>query len=90
MERVEKRLELLGAQEEISEPVGETERGQLAALTTQLAEPELSQEARLYIASQMHILLVGREMAWAELPINDYGRKQWEHPPPSPVLLGVG
>jgi hypothetical protein len=37
----------------------------------------------------MHILLVSREVAWGEPPINNYGRKQWEHPPPSPVLLGV-
>jgi hypothetical protein len=62
-----------------------------AALPThfQLGEPELSLEARLEIASQMYSILVGKEMAWEELPINEDGGKQWKHPPPSPVLLGV-
>ena len=90
MAKVEKRLELLGAPEEGSAPIEASERQQLLALAVQLAQPEVSAEARLSIVSQMHILLVGKEMAWEEPSINDYGRKQWEHPPPSPVLFGVG
>lgn len=90
MGKVEKRLELLGTPEEVSALIETSERQQLLALAAQLAQPEVSAEARLSIASQMHILLVGKEVAWEEPPINDYGRKQWEHPPPSPVLLGVG
>ncbi|MEJ2601388.1 MAG: hypothetical protein P8Z00_23885 [Anaerolineales bacterium] len=77
MEKVEKRLELLGAPEEVSAPIEASERQQLLALAVQLALPEVSAEARLSIASQMQILLVGKEMAWEEPPINDYGRKQW-------------
>jgi transposase len=66
----------------------ESERGQLIALTAQLAEPELSVEARLGIAAQMRYLLVGEALALDPFPLNDDGRKQWEHPPPSPMLLG--
>ena len=90
MERVEKRLELLGAQEETGDPVGETEGDQLLAFASQLVQPALSVGTHLEIAAWMHTLLNGMEMAWGEPPINDYGRKQWEHPLPSPVLLGAG
>lgn len=61
----------------------------LLALTAQLAVPELSLEARLGIAAQMSFLLTGGEIMLASFPVNEYGRKLWEHPPPSPVLLGV-
>jgi hypothetical protein len=89
MQRIEKRLELLGAQEQTSEPSGVAERGQLLALTERLAEPELSLGARPEIAAQKHSILVGKQMAWAEPLINNDGRKLWEHPPPSPVFLRV-
>lgn len=88
MERVEKRLELLGAPAEEQQQLAGSERTQLLALTAQLAEPGLSLEARLEIATLMRLLLVGGEMVPVESPNNDNGRKQWEHPPPSPVLLG--
>jgi site-specific recombinase XerD len=88
MEQVEKRMELLGAPQETRESIGETERDQLLALTERLTTPILSVEARLEIAALMRLLLVGREMVPVEIPINDNGRKQLEHPPPSPVLLG--
>jgi hypothetical protein len=42
MERVEKRLELLGVLEESIKLISEIERSQLLAFTTQLAEPALS------------------------------------------------
>jgi hypothetical protein len=87
MEWVEQRLELLGAPQETSESIGETERGQLLALTAQLTAPMLSLKARLEIAALMRLLLVGGEMVPLEVSENGNGRKQWEHPPPSPVLL---
>ena len=68
MERVEKRLELLGAPDPTSEPLDQGERSQLHDLTVQLAEPELSLEACLEIAAQMRFLLVGREMVSTETP----------------------
>jgi hypothetical protein len=51
MERVEKRMELLGAPEEVSAPIEASERQQLLALAVQLAQTEMSAEARLSIAS---------------------------------------
>ena len=88
MERVEKRLELLGAPAEEQQALVGSERAQLLALTERLTAPALSVAARLEIATLMRFLLVGKEMAPVETPVNDNGRKQWEHPPPSPVLLG--
>jgi site-specific recombinase XerD len=88
MERIEQRMELLGEQERPVPPISENERGQLLVFAAQLAQPELSLEARLEIAALMSFLLHSREMT----PINDYGRKQSDvleaHPPPSPVLIG--
>ncbi len=49
--RVEKRLELLGAQEEFGAPNGETECSQLITLTAKLSKTELSLETRLDIAA---------------------------------------
>lgn len=90
MERVEKRLELLGVLEESIKLISEIERSQLLAFTTQLAEPALGVGTHLEIATRMHTLLNGMEMAWGEPPINDDERKQWGHPLPSPVLLEGG
>ena len=73
---------------EEQQPLAGSERVQLLALTEQLTAPMLSVEARLEIAALMRLLLVGGEMVPVEIPVNDNGRKQWEHPPPSPVLLG--
>jgi integrase/recombinase XerD len=89
MEQVERRLELLGAPKLTREPISENERDQLLTLTEQLFALEMSAAARMEIASQMYYELVGREIAWEDPPIDDNGRKQWNHPPPSPVLLGV-
>lgn len=59
MGSVEKRLELMGQPDEKEEPVSEDQRGQIMALTEQLAEPELSLEARLVIAAQIRLVLLG-------------------------------
>lgn len=48
-------------------PLARPSAAQLIALTEQLAEPELSLEARLDLVLQMHNLLFGGEMAW-EMP----------------------
>ena len=41
----------------------EDARGQILALTTQLAAPELSAEARLVIAAQIRLVLLGETQA---------------------------
>jgi hypothetical protein len=89
MERVEQRLGLFGEPGIFTRRIDENERGQLIGLVARLAQPELSLEARLEIATLMSRLLSGPEA----VPINNYGRKQSDvlevHPPPSPVLVGV-
>jgi len=68
--------------------INDFERSQLMELATQLAQPELSLEARLEIAAQMSDLLTGREA----IPLNENGRKQAGvqdgQRAPSPVFLG--
>jgi hypothetical protein len=87
MRSVEKRLERLGQPEEKQVSVTEGEREQVLALTTQLAEPELSLEARLVIVTQIRLVLLGEQMALNAPPISE--RRQPEvHPPPSLNVLG--
>lgn len=81
-------MDLLGQPEETEGPVSEDERGQILALTVQLAEPELSAEARLVIAAQIRLVLLGEAKALQAWPENNYGEKQLDHPPPSSVFLG--
>ncbi len=64
MSSVEKRLGLLGQPEEQEEPVLDYEREQILALTEKLAEPELSVEARLVIAAQIRLVLLGEMKAF--------------------------
>ena len=85
---VEKRLDLLGVPAEEQKQLAESDRGQFLALTARLTAPALSLEARLEIVALMRLLLVGGEMVPVEIPKNDNGRKQWEIPLPSPVLIG--
>lgn len=59
MSQIEKRLDLLGSQEEVTAPIGKDERAQLLMLTTQLEQPELNLDARLSIVSQMREVLLG-------------------------------
>ena len=88
MSSVEKHLDLLGQPEEKEEPVSEDERGQILALTEKLVEPELSAEARLVIAAQIRLVLLGEAKALQASPEYNYGRKQQDHPPPSLNVLG--
>jgi hypothetical protein len=84
MSSVEKRLDLLGQPEEKEEPVSEDERGQILALTEKLAEPELSAEARLVIATQIRLVLLGEAVTFAApmpaIPMN--AQSVLEHAPP--------
>jgi hypothetical protein len=68
MSQVEKRLDLLGIQQEASTPIAESERTQLLALTTQLEQPELSLDTRLEITAQMRELLLGKEEIQMSIP----------------------
>lgn len=86
MHSVEKRLELLGQPEEKQEAVTEGEREQVLALAAQLAEPELSLEARLVIVAQIRVVLSKEPVALNTPPISE--RRQRAHPPPSLDVLG--
>lgn len=89
MSSVEKRLELIGQPEEKEEPVTEDERGQILALTEKLAEPELRTEARLVIAAQIRLVLLGEMKALpSQMPALQSSRSlSPDHPPPESVHL---
>jgi len=89
MGSVEKRLELLGQPEEKEEPVSEDERGQILALTAQLAEPELSVEARLVIAAQIRLVLLGEMKTFpSQMPVLVTNQSlPLVHPPPESVQM---
>ena len=57
MSSVEKRLNLLGKEEEKPQEVSEGERGELLVLTDQLLGPKISLELCLEIATQMNVVL---------------------------------
>lgn len=84
MNSVEKRLDLLGQPEGQEEPVSEHERGQILALTEKLAEPELSAEARLVIAAQIRLVLLGEMKTFpSQMPALELNRSlPPAHPPP--------
>lgn len=87
MSSVEKRLELLGRPEEKEEPVTEDERGQILALTEKLVEPELSAEARLVIAAQIRLVLLGELKASpSQTPGFETNQSLLsDHPPPESI-----
>ncbi len=58
MERIERRLDLSGAEDGGDEPVAADERAQLLDLARELAQPELSAETRLALAERMQRLLL--------------------------------
>ncbi|MCM1566090.1 MAG: tyrosine-type recombinase/integrase [Dehalobacter sp.] len=87
MSSVEKRLDLLDEPEEKEEPGSEDERGQILALTEKLAEPELSAEARLVIAAQILLVLLGEMKAFSsQVPALEPG---WSLPPDHPLPESV-
>ncbi len=69
--------------------IDEKERQQLLALAEQLAQPDLSLENRLELAMCLRQVLNCELFPPKNTLIIDCERKQWEHPPPSPALLGV-
>ena len=87
MRSIKKRLELMGQPEEKPEAVSEGEREQVLALTTQLAEPELSLEARLVIVAQLRLVMLGEQVA-LNAPLIRERRQLDDHPPPSLNVLG--
>jgi integrase/recombinase XerD len=88
IQRVELRLALPEG-EKWSGTIDKDERRQLLAMAEQLAQPDLSLENRLELANYMRQVL-NSELFPPQNPLYiDCERKQWEHPPPSPALLGV-
>ena len=90
MEQVEKRLELLEAQEETKRADWRDRALPASCIDGAVGGAGAEPGSASGIAAQMSFLLTGEAMVLASFPINEYGRKLWEHPPPSPVLLGVG
>jgi hypothetical protein len=84
MRSVEKRMELLGQQEEKEEPVTEDERRQTLALTEKLIKPELCANARLAIAAQIRLVVLAEVKELQVSFENNPGRKPQDHPPPPP------
>ena len=84
MSSVEKRMDLMGQPEEKEEPVSEDERGRILALTERLTEPDLSADARLVIAAQIRLVLLGEAVAFPTpipaIPVN--AQSVLEHAPP--------
>jgi len=84
MSSVERRLELMAQPEEEEKPSNEDARGRILALTEQLSAPELSLEARLVIAAQIRLVLLGETPAFSletPGPVFVLGAP-FEHPPP--------
>jgi len=84
MYSVEKRLRLLDEPEEKGEPFSEDKRGQILALSEKLAEPEVSAEARLAIAAQIRLVLLGGVKS-ISVEVRRMGQLEsglLEHPPP--------
>jgi hypothetical protein len=87
MSSVEKRLDLLDEPQEKEEPVSEDERGQILALAEKVAEPELSAEARLVIAAQIRLALLGEMKPFpSQIPVLEPNLSlPPAHPPPESV-----
>lgn len=75
MSSVEKRLDLLDQPEENEDSVTEDERGQILVLTEKLTETELSAEARLVIAAQIRLVLLGEAKALQASPRKQLRKK---------------
>ena len=80
MQQIEQRLDLLaGAQAPASGAIAPDERQQLIGLAAQMAQPALSQPARLEIAAQMRQVLTGLE---APSTVPTVSGPQRNRPPP--------
>jgi site-specific recombinase XerD len=62
MEQVERRIDLVGSASIARPTLGDSERGWLLQLAERLAEPTLSDEARLELAAQMRKVLMGEDV----------------------------
>jgi hypothetical protein len=90
MEVVEQRLDVSPPEEDSpAEPVPAPERQALLVIADQLAEPELSQEARLVLAAQIRHVLTRMGLGLkGEKGEDDFGKRQQARPPPSSSLGG--
>jgi len=79
MSSVEKRLDLLGKEEEKAQEVSENEREELLALTDQLLGPKLSLELCLEVAKKMKMVL---DRSNPSIPANQNARVLQDRPPP--------
>ena len=79
MSSVEKRLDLLGKEEEAPQEVSENEREALLAFTNQMLSPKISLELCLEVAIQMKTMLT----ISVPIPVNIRNSKaRQDHPPP--------
>ncbi len=87
MSSIEKRLDLSGEPDEKEELVLEDVREQILALTERLTTPELSNEPRIVIATQIRLVLLGETKIFVpEVPFGFSNRNVLtEHPPPERI-----
>jgi len=78
MQQIEKRMNLLGVQQEASTPIGQDERVQLLELTAQLEQSDLNFDARLEIVTRMREVL-----AYSKTEQSTYSL-------PAPMLVEAG
>ena len=88
MQRVEKRLELVGEKETPVGPVMDDVRGHLLALAEQLAVPGLSEASRLALVALLLDLLNAHQAAQVDMPSAEHASGEWIPPPHSPALVG--
>jgi hypothetical protein len=82
MEQVEKRMDMARqAEDSVGPTVNESERAQLLALATRLAEPELGVGSRLDLVDQMCQVLNHRTPPYEKQPMEDKGGRQPRAPP---------
>jgi len=79
MSSVEKRLDLIGKEEEKPQEVSENEREELLALTDQILAPKISLELCLEVAIKMKMVLDRLDPSLST--IHD-ARSLQDHPPP--------
>jgi hypothetical protein len=82
MEQVEKRMDMAQqAEDPVGPTVNESERAQLLALATRLAEPELGVGSRLDLVDQMCQVLNHRTPPEKKQPLEDENERRPRAPP---------
>jgi integrase/recombinase XerD len=89
MAEIEARLQIDPPPADVQGTITPDERTQVLQWADRLAEPELSLEARLDVVAQVRRLLACGRDGSEGVPGYENGRRQRDHPPPSPVLLGA-